>query len=273
MSLAVTKRDIGLLIGLVGVLLAVLAYNFAYTPYTEKTKTLETENKALEQRVQILQSLADQRDDMLDATKENNEKTKDIIERFPVKVTEEDIIMFAVELEREAPYEYMTAVQIGLPTDVYAVADMDARVEAKANELLGGTQPAAADAAAQQTQTPAPTTQVQVPVAEEEAVVVGEINYDGNYTLKARTAEITAVATYEGFKEAIEIITKRNDRTQLSVTASYDMETGLVDSNISLVTNYMEGTGKTYREPEIPFVPQGTNNIFGTIELSIAGKE
>ena len=72
MSLAVTKRDIGLLIGLVGVLLAVLAYNFAYTPYTEKTKTLETENKALEQRVQILQSLADQRDDMLDATKENN---------------------------------------------------------------------------------------------------------------------------------------------------------------------------------------------------------
>ena len=271
MSLAVTKRDIGLLIGLVGVLLAVLAYNFAYTPYTEKTQALETENKALEQRVQILQSLADQRDDMLNATEENNEKTKDIIERFPAKVTEEDIIMFAVDLEREAPYEYVTAVQIGLPTDVYAVTDMDARVEAKANELLGGAQPTAADAT-QQTQTPAPTTQAQVPGQEEAVEIIGQINYDGNYTLKARTAEITAVATYEGFKDAIEIITQRNDRTQLSVSASYDIETGLVDTNISLVTNYMEGTGKAYKNPEIPFVPQGTNNIFGTIELSIAGE-
>lgn len=270
MSLAVTKRDIGLLLGLVGVLLAVLAYNFAYTPYTEKTKTLEKENKALEQRVEILQSLADKRDDMLNATKANDEKSKAIIERFPTKVTEEDVIMFAVQLENEAPYEYVTAVQIGLPTDVYAVTDMNARVEAKANELLGSAQPVAGDAGAvstEQTAVSSPTTQAQV--QKEEVEVIGQINYDGNYTLKARTAEIAAVATYEGFKDAIEIITKRNDRTQLSVTASYDMETGLVDSNISLVTNYMEGTGKAYKEPEIPFVSQGTNNIFGTIELSI----
>ena len=265
MSMAVTKRDLGLLIGLLGVLLAVLSYNFAYKPYTEKTAVLETENKVLEQRVQVLQSLANQRDDMIASTEKNNEKIKDLIERFPIAVSEEDIIMFAVELENEAPYEYMTALQIGLPIDVYAVTDMDARVETKAAELLGGAQPTIqVDPAA----TDATTVAIPAPV-EVEPENPGEINYDGNYALKARTAEITAVTTYEGFKKSIELITERKDRTQMSVTASYDMETGLVDSNISLVTNYMEGTGRLHEEPEIPYVQQGTNNIFGTVELSI----
>ena len=100
-----------------------------------------------------------------------------------------------------------------------------------------------------------------------------EVSLEGNYVLKSRSADITAVTTYEGFKNGIEMITERNDRTQLSVMASYDIESGLVDSSVSVVTNYMGGTGKQYVAPAIPFVQQGTENIFGTVELTVSAEE
>ena len=272
MDMTVSKKDLGLLLGLFGVIIAVLVYYFAYMPYTEKTAVLESENRTLETRVNLLQALANQRDDLIAETKENQEKTLEILERFPADVREEDIIMLAVLLQNEAPYEYITGVQIGLPVDVYTVPDMNAQVESQAAAYFG--------TAAQSTQstdpaatTPAPADTVVTPVETPESLEPGEISLEGNYVLKSRSADITAVTTYEGFKNGIEMITERNDRTQLSVMASYDIESGLVDSSVSVVTNYMGGTGKQYVAPAIPFVQQGTENIFGTVELTVSAEE
>lgn len=269
MNMTLSKKDIGLLLGLFGVIIAVLVYYYGYLPYTEKTRTLENENKTLETRVDLLQALANQRDDLVASTKESEQKTLEILERFPADVREEDIIMLAVQLQNDAPYEYITGVQIGLPVEVYTVPDIYAQVESQAAAYFGATAPAA--------QTAAPTTEtvvapVDVAADAQEDAQTGGISLDGNYVLKSRSADITAVTTYEGFKNAISIITQRNDRTQLSVMASYDIESGLVDSDVSLITNYMEGTGKQYVAPAVPFVQQGTENIFGTVELTVSGE-
>lgn len=276
MNMTLSKRDMGLLLGLFGVIVAALVYYFAYMPYTQKTTTLENENKALETRVNLLQTLANQREDLETATKENEEKTLEILDRFPADVREEDIIMLAVQLQNEAPYEYITGVQIGLPEDVYAVPDIGAQVESQAAAFFGtaaqNTQ--AADAAATETTAAAETAETVVtPVVTQESLEPGEISLAGNYVLKSRSADITAVTTYEGFKNAISILTQRNDRTQLSVMASYDISSGLVDSSVSIVTNYMGGTGKQYVEPAVPYVQQGTSNIFGTVELTVSDEE
>lgn len=269
MNMTLSKRDMGLLLGLFGVIIVVLVYYFAYMPYTKKTAVLNNENKTLETRVNLLQALANQRDDLTTATKENEEKTLEILNRFPADVREEDIIMLAVQLQNEAPYEYISGVQIGLPVDVYTVPDISSQVESQAAAYFG--------TAAQSTQSADPAADaaetVVVPATTQEDLEPGEISLAGNYVLKSRSAEIAAVTTYEGFKNAIGMITKRNDRTQLSVMASYDIESGLVDSNISLVTNYMSGTGKQYVAPAVPFVQQGTNNIFGTVELTVSNEE
>lgn len=273
MDMTLSKKDIGLLIGLFGVIVAVLVYYFVYMPYTEKTTVLENENRTLETRVNLLQALANQRDDLIAETKEKEEKTLEILERFPADVREEDIIMLAVQLQNEAPYEYVTGVQIGLPVDVYTVPDINAQIESQAAAYFGTTaqNTQSTDATATAGATTAET--VITPVEGPESLEPGEISLAGNYVLKSRTADITAVTTYEGFKNAIRMITERNDRTQLSVMASYDIESGLVDSDVSLVTNYMGGTGKQYVAPVVPFVQQGTESIFGTVALTVSEEE
>ena len=62
------------------------------------------------------------------------------------------------------------------------------------------------------------------------------------------------------------MLTERNDRTQINVMASYDIETGLLDSSMTIIADFMTGTGKPYVAPTI--VPQGTGNIFGTVDLT-----
>ena len=99
-------------------------------------------------------------------------------------------------------------------------------------------------------------------------VTPGRLNLDGNYVLRERTGEITGTSSYEGFKQAIQMLTERNDRTQINVMASYDIETGLLDSSMTIIADFMTGTGKPYVAPTIPFVPQGTGNIFGTVDLT-----
>lgn len=267
MNMTLSKKDIGLLLGLFGVIIAVLVYYYGYMPYTEKTRILESENRTLETRVNLLQALANQRDDLVASKKESEEKTLEILERFPADVREEDIIMLAVQLQNDAPYEYITGVQIGLPVEVYAVPDMDAQVESQVAAYFGtaGQSVQPATATAETVVTPA-----DIASDTQADTQAGGISLEGNYVLKSRSADITAVTTYEGFKNAINMITQRNDRTQLSVMASYDIESGLVDSDVSLVTNYMEGTGKQYVAPVVPFVQQGTENIFGTVELTVS---
>lgn len=259
MKMEVSKKDAALLLGLLGVLVLVAVYNFLFVSYSDKTNALKNENSKLKMKVQVLQNLANQREDLLNSTKEYQDETREILEHFPADVREEDIIMLAVKMQNEAPYENITAVQIGNAVDVYSVADIEERTDEAVSSYLGEAAPVESAETAD--------TEEAEEVAEPVETMPGEISLDGNYTLMARSADIVGVSTYEGFKEAIRMITNRKDRTQLSVMASYDIESGLVDSSISLITNYMYGTGKRYETPNIPFISQGTNNIFGTVDL------
>lgn len=265
MKMEISKKDAGLLIGLFGVLMTVVVYYLVFMPYSEKTDRLQSENSKLKTKVQTMQAIANDVDTLREKTQANKEKTRKILDRFPSNVQEEDIIMLVVKLQNEAPYELIKSLQISNATDVYAVTDIDTRV---------------ADAVAQKFgEAPIPEAEPQeVEEAESEITPIdqtdtgagsdGTLNLDGNYVLRERTATMNGSSSYKGFKEAIKMITNRNDRTQLSVMASYDIESGLVDSQLSIVANYMAGTGKAYEVPNIPFIAQGTSNIFGTIDLT-----
>lgn len=265
MKMEISKKDAGLLIGLFGVLLTVVVYYLVFMPYSEKTDRLKSENTKLKTKVQTMQVLANDIDILRERTEENKNKTRQILERFPSNVQEEDIIMLAVKLQNEAPFEMIKSLQISNATDVYAVTDIDTRVADAVAQKFGEAPipeavPAPVEAAESEV---TPIDEVDTGVGSD-----GTLNLDGNYVLKERTATMNGSSSYKGFKEAIKMITNRNDRTQLSVMASYDIESGLVDSQMSLVANYMTGTGKSYEVPNIPFITQGTSNIFGTIDLT-----
>lgn len=268
MNMEITKKDASLLIGLFGVLVAVVVYYFVFVPYTEKADSLKSENISLNSRVQTLQLLANDYDNLLQQTKDNQESLKKILDRFPSDVKEEDMIMLAVQLQSQGAFDSITGLSIGEATDVYAVTDLDAKVAETVDGRLGTT-----TAATDPSQTDGTEEGVQTETATEESagdveLTPGQLNLDGNYVLRERTGEITGTSSYEGFKQAIQMLTERNDRTQINVMASYDIETGLLDSSMTIIADFMTGTGKPYVAPTIPFVPQGTGNIFGTVDLT-----
>ena len=268
MNMEITKKDASLLIGLFGVLVAVVVYYFVFVPYTEKADSLKSENISLNSRVQTLQLLANDYDNLLQQTKDNQESLKKILDRFPSDVKEEDMIMLAVQLQSQGAFDSITGLSIGEATDVYAVTDLDAKVAETVDGRLGTT-----TAATDPSQTDGTEEGVQTETATEESagdveLTPGQLNLDGNYVLRERTGEITGTSSYEGFKQAIQMLTERNDRTQINVMASYDIETGLLDSSMTIIADFMTGTGKPYVAPTIPYVPQGTGNIFGTVDLT-----
>ena len=273
MNMEITKKDASLLIGLFGVLVAVVVYYLVFMPYTEKADSLKSENISLNSKVQTLQILANDRDNLQQQTKDNQDTLKKILDRFPSDVKEEDMIMLAVQLQSQGAYDSITGLTIGEATDVYAVTDLDAKVAETVSGRLGTA--TAAEDASQTTETeetvqPEAVTETSV---EETEVTSGTLNLDGNYVLRERMGEITGTSSYEGFKQAIQMLTERNDRTQINVMASYDIETGLLDSSMTVITDFMTGTGKPYVAPAIPFVPQGTGNIFGTVDLTKQAEE
>ena len=273
MNMEITKKDASLLIGLFGVLVAVVVYYLVFMPYTEKADNLKRENTALNTKVQTLQVLANDYDILLQKTEDNQKTLKKVLERFPSDVKEEDMIMLAVQLQSQGAYDSITGLTIGEATDVYAVTDLETRVAETVSGRLGTTTSGADSSETAVAEEGTPTETVAETPVEETEETPGQLNLDGNYVLRERTGEITGTSSYEGFKQAIQMLTERNDRTQIDVMASYDIETGLLDSSMTITTDFMTGTGKPYVTPTIPFVPQGTGNIFGTVDLTKQAEE
>ena len=165
---------------------------------------------------------------------------------------EEDMIMLAVELEETAPFEEISSISISTPAEVYVSADVTPMVEAKVQELLGTTAPADPAQTADATQVAAPVEQTAA----------------ATYTLYNRTGSISCTTSYTGLKNAVSYISNRFDKSDLELSATYDMATGLLSADITVISSYLPGTEKLYAAPSTPFVPKGTSNIFGTIEVA-----
>ena len=259
MNMSISRKDGALLIGVLGVLIAVLTYVYVYMPYSEKAAALESSNAVLKSRVDILQQLANNKEDMEKKTKINNQETESILDHFPVDVLEEDMIMLAVQLEEEAPFEEISSIAISTPAQVYVSADVNPLVEAKVQALLGTTAPVA-------------TTQEQPADAAQPAEPV-QPAVPQTYTLYNRTGNISCTTSYTGLKNAVNYLVTRYDKSDLELSATYDMATGLLSADITVISSYLPGTGKLYAAPSTPFVPKGTSNIFGTIEIPAGNQE
>ncbi len=256
MNHVMTKRDRAILIGVFGIIAVVVAFFLVFRPYTEKKKTLDKENQALKARVDVLQSLTDQKTQLETATDENNKQANEILAKYPANVYEEDILMMAVRLEDEAPFEAVTEVDMGAPEVQYTFADITGQAEAKVN----GDIPEGVASNSEEADTESGNTADATAQAAPAAPVESPILYH-------KKAEILNILDYDGLKEAIRLIVENDEKCTLAVNAVYDIETGVLESNIAVGRYYLTGTDKAYQEIDIPHVVQGTDNIFGTVSL------
>ena len=112
-----SKRDIGLLLGLLGLVIAVASYALVFNPMKLKNQELETELTALKDKEAKLTELVDDFDYYKEQIEVCKEKSAEIETRFPSEVKPENEIMYAVELEDELEIEFST-LNYGTPLEI-----------------------------------------------------------------------------------------------------------------------------------------------------------
>lgn len=96
------RKDVQLLLIVLGVLIAVISWQFVYTPNIDKAETLDTENTALRATVAELEALEANRAAYETETENMKNEAMDIIDRFPSDFMMEDEIMYLYNMENVA---------------------------------------------------------------------------------------------------------------------------------------------------------------------------
>ena len=96
------KKQIPLLLGLLGVVAAVMVYLFYFKPTMEHVNQLKAEDVKLQARITELEALRDQRDFFIEETEKMSKKVDEIYEQFPENVLPEDAIWEAIDTQDKA---------------------------------------------------------------------------------------------------------------------------------------------------------------------------
>lgn len=256
----VSRRDILLLVGFIGILAAICSYFFVFQPYQEKTELLRAENEKMNKQIQELTNMTYNREVYIRETKRMNQEIESIYQLFPVNVKEEDCILLAINQELIAPMEVQSMnieqiVNVEYAANIepveehsytYDLGEGDvfgdgSNADATANAENGTDLDAAAAAAAG---TPQPTT-----------------------ILRNRQTTINYVVSYDGLKRSVQNIANQTDRIAIdNMTVAFDDTTGLLVGTTAVnMYSIPFQEGKEYMQPDFSSVLLGTDNIFGTI--------
>ena len=254
-AMKVSKRDILLLIGFLGILVGVCSYLFVFQPTMEKADALEQENMQLQSRISDLKSKQANKETYESETVKMEQEMKEIDQLFPVDVREENAILLAINQELVAPLK-VESVTIDALLDV-PFLDSVPEEETQISYEIDAVEELEDYEGTQQS---------------EEALTVGGEDGSGGlnpYGLKSRKVTMTYEISYEALKRSVKNICLQTDRMVIdNMTVVYDESTGLLHGttavNMYCVPNQ---EGKEYVQPNFSSVLLGTDNIFGTIVI------
>lgn len=239
--MSISKKDLKLLLYVGGILAIVLVYFNIFSPTLENNKILVQENIELQAQVERLEELDKNKEVYLEETADMRSEIAEIYSIFPADIKEETTIMYANMLEGISDLE-VSAIGISSRNQLYAM-------------LEGNTQADTAD-----------TTDAGT-VAETAGQYAGE----PRAALYDRQVTYTFTVSYEGFKKVVRRIQEETEKRNVEdITLSFDPSTGRLVGSMLVNMYAMDGTEieKVYMEPEVPPMPLGTDNIFGTIIYS-----
>lgn len=232
----VSKRDIYLIIGFLGVLAFLCAFLWVYQPTMEKVDALKAESRSLEIEIADLQSKMDNKDTYVTKTQEMATEMDGILQLFPVELKEEDAIVLTLTEELLSP---MTVVTL----------------------TMDETEPVDFELYTQESE-------------EAEPVDTGETVQLGLYRNPVSMQFVSSYEALKRYVKTVALQTNRTKI--VGVTASYDETTGLLTCVANLNMYFITGQeDKTYVQPDFSSVIMGTDNPFGTItmpyEAGVAG--
>ena len=262
----VSMRDKKILLMFIGILVFFVGWYFGYRPQMEKADQIEDLNGALEEQLQDLLELAENKDFYVSETASIKDKISEYISEFPADVRAEDGIVLANKMENELGFQ-ITNVGVG---EKEFVASLDGSSEEDFAQSQDSTMSEQANAQTQEQIDNIEGTDTQ---AEEDLQIasdaaVADQSSDSQVPVLYRTqVTLQFNGTYAGLKKAVLYVADQSGRMTLdNVNASYDTSTGNLTGTIIVNIFSMTGTDRTYTEPDAGSVAYGTANIFGTVE-------
>ena len=249
----ISKKDVCLLIALIGILVGVAGYYLIYSPTMEKVEVLKANNTVAKKTVDDLTQKGLLKDSYVEEIALMNSEIEAIYELFPIDVREEDAIMLAINQEKNSPMS-VNSVNISpmnskdFEEQAQANASKNTTLEEDVNTAIaGGVGQQAVDG---------------YELGNVELVDIGPLNQ--------RQCALSYTVAYDGLKRSVESISRQPNRMTIdSIAVSFDDSTGLLEG--STVVNMFclpDQEGKEYIEPNISGVVLGTKNIFGTKRIS-----
>ncbi len=251
----VSKRDILLIIGFIGILLGFCSYYFIFAPTMEKVEALEAENTKLQGQIKDLKIKTQNKETYVNETAQMKKDIEAIYQLFPVDVREENAILLAINQELISPMDIDNITIAPLEIIPFTTDTQTEEVEytyeidqVEELERQEGTQD---------------TATAQTPDNTQAAAAAPS----SPYGLSGRQVDTNYVVSYEGLKRSIKNLCMQTDRTGIaSVSVAYDEETGLLSGTTAVklycVPNQED---KIYVQPNFSSVLLGAPNPFGTI--------
>ncbi len=248
----VSKRDILILVGFIGILLGGCTFYWVFMPAQEKVEAMEAENIQLRQQITDLTIKTNNKETYLTEMDKMLKEIDDIYQVFPVNVKAEDVILMAINQELVSPMVVESVnieqlVPVSFQDQIAPTEERDHTYDLGENDVLGvGDEP--------------------LDGADNTTAAEPEEEIDWLYN---RKATFNYGVSYEGLKRSIQHIVDQPNRMAIeTLTVTFDDSTGLLIGSTTLnmyLAPYQ--MGKEYVQPDFSSVLLGTDNIFGTITI------
>lgn len=250
------KSDVNILLIVLGIGAALLTYFLVFTKLNDKTDTLKIQNASLQQEVDRLQDLANNKQKYLDDTATMQDEIENIKAQFAAAYQPEDEILYVDNLEKNFD---TTANAINMPgtspVEVVTTADTSA-----AQTTDASTETDATDAADATEETAAATT--------DNTATAGTAS---EILLYQTPVTMDFIASYNAVKDIVKIMNEDQMRKSIDgLSLSFDAETGDLTGTLVFNMYSLTGTDATYTTPVVSNVVMGSSNIFNSAEKKTA---
>lgn len=266
----ISMRDKKLLLMFSGIAVFGAGWFFGYRPQMEMAASIEASNQPLEERLQNLLQLAENKDFYVSETADAQAKINEYVSKFPADVKEENGIVLAQNMESSLG---MQIANVGVGTKEF-VASLDGSSEEDIAQNGGQTMSEQANAQTQEQIDEIEGTDSQA--AEDlqnasDAAVAQDASSSQTPVLYRTQDTLQFTGTYASLKDAVTYLAEQTGRMTLdNVNASFDTSTGYLTGSIVVNMFSMAGTENVYTEPDAGQVAYGTSNLFGTLEQAAA---
>ncbi len=268
-----SARDKKIIIVLIGAVILALSYFLVFQQAQEKRTQLESENAALTQKYQELSQLAAKVEDYKKEITTMNEEMDKALTHYPSYLQIEDTIMDVVTLEKETKTK-VSSLSVATPTavDINTGEAVDENAANTASTDTASTNTASTDGSTTDTAgTDGSTTDTAGTDGSTTTDTAGtdaaaQPATQSAYQLYGVESTVVFKAGNKGVKKLIEMVAEADNRQKVSsLTLAFNESEGLLDGTLVYDAYFLYGIDKAYESPNIPSMPHGSKNVFGTV--------